>query len=287
MRNFINTVIADNTVIGGNGGQAGERGTHGAGGVGQGGAIVMDAGLFTEGNRAPTTVTISNSQITGNTAQGGNAGGDGVDAGAGRGGAIYNFVVPSGHKANLRLRNTLISENVATGGIGTNSVGQGGGLYNTGDLDATDRDLDHIFANVAPDCHDAFLDDMCAPPSGGVAAAEPSLLGDLNNDGEVNGSDDAVLARALVSGSSNASLDLNGDESVDARDNLFLAETLVGALRGDTDLDGDVDFQDFLNLSANFGATDAVWGQGDFNGDGGVGFEDFLLLSAAFGAPSS
>ena len=284
--NFINTVIADNTVMGGNGGRAGEGGTHGAGGVGQGGAIVMDAGLFTEGDRAPTTVTILNSQITGNTAQGGNAGGNGADAGTGRGGAISNFIVPSGHKANLRLRNTLISENVAIGGIGANSVGQGGGLYSTGDLDATDRDLEHIFGNVAADCHDAFLNDMCADPSGGVAASEPALLGDLNNDGEVNGSDDTVIARALASGNSDPSLDLNGDNAVDAADNVFLAETLVGALRGDTDLDGDVDFEDFLKLSENFGATDAVWSHGDFNGDGNVSFADFLALSANFGSAS-
>lgn len=284
--NFINTVIADNTVIGGNGGRAGEGGTHGNGGVGQGGAIVTDAGLFTEGDRAATTVTVLNSQITGNTARGGNAGGDGADAGSGRGGAISNFVVPSGHKANLRLRNTVIAENVAMGGLGTNSVGQGGGLYNTGDLDATDRDIDHIFANVAADCHDAYLDDTCTDPNGGVALVAPPLLGDLNNDGELNRSDDVAMARAIVSGSSDSSFDLNGDDAVDAGDSAFLAETLVGVRRGDADLDGDVDFEDFSELAENFGATGAVWGDGDFNGDGDVDFADFVALSSNFGSTS-
>lgn len=52
---------------------------------------------------------------------------------------------------------------------------------------------------------------------------------------------------------------------------------------GDADDNGEVDFADFLALSANFGTVaDAVWEQGDFNADGNVDFADFLLLSKAF-----
>ena len=54
------------------------------------------------------------------------------------------------------------------------------------------------------------------------------------------------------------------------------------AAAGDTNFDGEVQFDDFLALSANFG-EEGGWGQGDFDGDGQVDFLDFLALSANFG----
>ena len=47
-------------------------------------------------------------------------------------------------------------------------------------------------------------------------------------------------------------------------------------------LDGNVAFDDFLALSAQFG-SEGGWGEGDFDGSGQVDFDDFLLLSAFFG----
>ena len=61
-----------------------------------------------------------------------------------------------------------------------------------------------------------------------------------------------------------------------------LVETILGTRRGDTNLDGRVDFQDFLILSTNFGQTSG-WSGGDFDADGTVAFADFLLLSTSFG----
>lgn len=55
-------------------------------------------------------------------------------------------------------------------------------------------------------------------------------------------------------------------------------------LAGDANLDGVVNFNDFLALAKNFGSVDAVWGDGDFNGDESVSFEDFLILAGNFGA---
>jgi|GEM_PF-5277083 len=53
--------------------------------------------------------------------------------------------------------------------------------------------------------------------------------------------------------------------------------------RGDTDLDVDVDFADFLQFAENFGRTSgAQWDDGDFDGDRDVDFDDFLNLSAQF-----
>ena len=54
------------------------------------------------------------------------------------------------------------------------------------------------------------------------------------------------------------------------------------SLCGDANLDGKVDFVDFLTLSANFG-DQGEWSQGDFNSDGRVAFDDFLQLSSNYG----
>ena len=53
-------------------------------------------------------------------------------------------------------------------------------------------------------------------------------------------------------------------------------------LEGDANLDGKVDFADFLSLSSNFGEP-GTRSDGDFTGDGYVGFQDFLKLTANFG----
>ena len=49
------------------------------------------------------------------------------------------------------------------------------------------------------------------------------------------------------------------------------------AIRGDVDLDGDVDFHDFINLQIGFGImSDAQRGDGDLDGDGDFDFDDIL-----------
>lgn len=58
---------------------------------------------------------------------------------------------------------------------------------------------------------------------------------------------------------------------------------MLGTRPGDTDLDGDVDFRDFLVFSVGFGQANVGWSGGDFNCSGDVTFADFLLLSANFG----
>jgi ELWxxDGT repeat protein len=58
------------------------------------------------------------------------------------------------------------------------------------------------------------------------------------------------------------------------------------ALAGDSDVDGDVDFGDFLRLAGNFGRP-GEWKQGDFDGDGSVEFADFASQATNFGKFSS
>ena len=76
--------------------------------------------------------------------------------------------------------------------------------------------------------------------------------------------------------------DIDGNSLVNTDDVAFVVEAVVNSQFGDTDLDGDVDFSDFLKLSANFG-NEGQWADGDFNGDGIVNFADFIVLSKNFG----
>lgn len=95
-----------------------------------------------------------------------------------------------------------------------------------------------------------------------------------------------TLTRALHSDNATTevgrNLDLNRDGTLDDDDLDFLIVDILGTLRGDTNLDGRVEFADFLVLSRNFSGTGG-WGDGDFDGDGRVLFSDFLVLSRNFG----
>ena len=55
---------------------------------------------------------------------------------------------------------------------------------------------------------------------------------------------------------------------------------------GDLNLDGTVTISDFIDLSANFGASgpNITWQEGDLNYDFAVTISDFIDLSANFGA---
>lgn len=64
--------------------------------------------------------------------------------------------------------------------------------------------------------------------------------------------------------------------------NPSLATTELMSPSVDFNHDGSTDFIDFLILSSNFTATDAIFEQGDANGDGLVDFVDFLILTTAF-----
>ncbi|MFO0916547.1 MAG: hypothetical protein U0795_26565 [Pirellulales bacterium] len=56
---------------------------------------------------------------------------------------------------------------------------------------------------------------------------------------------------------------------------------------GDTDLDSDVDQQDFDRLWLNFGLPVDGWSWGDFDGDGRVGWSDYFLLGNYYGTQTN
>ena len=61
----------------------------------------------------------------------------------------------------------------------------------------------------------------------------------------------------------------------------------LSALAGDTDIDGDIDFTDFVSFSRGFGDTHANWRAGDFDFNGHTEFRDFLRLSHNFGVSAA
>ena len=61
------------------------------------------------------------------------------------------------------------------------------------------------------------------------------------------------------------------------------AVTILITLPGDANLDGTVDFNDFLALQNNFGQSATRFDQGNFNYDGVTDFNDFLTLQNNFG----
>ena len=103
--------------------------------------------------------------------------------------------------------------------------------------------------------------------------------GDFNDDGLLTAEDIDLLSAQV--GGGDAGFDLNGDGSV-TDDDRQTWMGLAGTLAGDADLNGTVEFADFLSLSAAFGNMGG-WSEGDFDGTGEVEFADFLLLSGNFG----
>ena len=121
---------------------------------------------------------------------------------------------------------------------------------------------------------------------------------DFNADGACDIRDlerNALYAIDLTAGSDDPldihRYDITGDNLVNVDD---LDAWLIDAasrnghsspyLAGDTNLDGAVNFDDFLVLANNFDRRRRDWGDGDFNGDQQVKFDDFLVLSTNFGS---
>ena len=71
-------------------------------------------------------------------------------------------------------------------------------------------------------------------------------------------------------------------EGLGYSDNGTNTVTVMATLYGDANLDGTVDFNDFLILQNNFGAAGTRFDQGNFNYDGVTDFNDFLALQNQF-----
>lgn len=108
------------------------------------------------------------------------------------------------------------------------------------------------------------------------------VVGDFNGDEHLSATDIDLLSEAVRVGSTDDFFDLNGDRLVDDSDRELWVEDIFGTLFGDADLNGAVEFNDFLAIAENFGKTGG-WAEGDTTGDGRVEFADFLELAWNFG----
>jgi hypothetical protein len=51
---------------------------------------------------------------------------------------------------------------------------------------------------------------------------------------------------------------------------------------GDADLNGVVDFDDYVRTDAGFNGNRTGWTNGDFNYDNGVDFDDYVLIDQGY-----
>ena len=105
---------------------------------------------------------------------------------------------------------------------------------------------------------------------------------DVNGDGSVDNQDAEAIKAAIVDGVFESAFDLDNNGVLDRQDIQVIANEV--SIIGDVNLDGIVNFADFLIISGNFG-KDSVGGvlDGDFDLNGRVEFADFLLVSGNFG----
>ena len=120
----------------------------------------------------------------------------------------------------------------------------------------------------------------CPGPPGGTS-------GDFNNDNVLDDLDIDILAAAVRNGTSDSDFNvdgLGGDVPDNADFDFYVTDSsFIGTLFGDHDLNKNVNFNDFVKLSNNFGNANTLWNQGNGNSDNFTNFNDFVRLSNNFG----
>jgi hypothetical protein len=130
------------------------------------------------------------------------------------------------------------------------------------------------WAGVALEVYRSGTDDLVATGSTQSTGAYAVPLG--------SGVFDIVFRDAAIPGGSwlVTNLQLSG-QNLDAGDLALVSAE--HSLAGDTDLDGDVDFGDFVTMVNHFGQSTPYWQHGNFDGDPEVAFADFVQLANHFG----
>ena len=115
------------------------------------------------------------------------------------------------------------------------------------------------------------------------------VVGDYNSSGSIDPNDIDLLSEFALAGVTaravleHREFDLNTDGHVNGTDRELWLTHVAKTSPGDSDLDGDVDFVDFLGLANNFGVSPTSWSQGDYDGNNETNFLDFLALASNFG----
>ena len=191
----------------------------------------------------------------------------------------------TGSATPLRLEGTTASGDsggplIADFGFGPAIVGVLNGGFNPFGQESEYGDIS-IWAAVQRQANVNFL------TNNGLSLVNnpPMNSGDFNNDGSYDCADIDALTSAIAQGTNNSTYDLTGDSLVNDAD-LTSWLTEAGAenlptgdsyLRGDMNLDGTVDGQDFLTWNDNKFTSNSAWCSGDVNADGSVDGQDFVI----------
>ena len=113
----------------------------------------------------------------------------------------------------------------------------------------------------------------------------PMLAGDVNTNNIVNHDDIDLLRDAVLAGTTDPIFNVDGvgDDPPDGADFEYLIVEIFGTNYGDSDLNKQVNFTDFVSLTNNFGSSGTGWGQGNFNLDDITNFADFVFLANNYG----
>jgi beta-glucanase (GH16 family) len=112
-----------------------------------------------------------------------------------------------------------------------------------------------------------------------------SIAGDINLDGTRNSLDLDALLHSLAN--VNLAFDFDGNSQVNQSDVDSILASAFSTVRGDLNLDQQVNFDDLLTLAQNYGQTGTgSWALGDVNGDSNVTFDDVLALAQNYGSSS-
>ena len=110
----------------------------------------------------------------------------------------------------------------------------------------------------------------------------PSVAGDVNVNSILDAGDIDRLSAAVASGDFHPFLDMNRDRALDDADRRVWVQELANTYFGDSNLDGEFNSSDFVQVFKNGQYEDdvagnSVWADGDWNGDGDFDSGDFVL----------
>ena len=110
-----------------------------------------------------------------------------------------------------------------------------------------------------------------------------ALIGDFNFNDQIDKYDVDILGYQITSNDIRGEYDLDGSGSLDIEDVTWALQN-AATQNGDIDLNGRVEFADFITLSRNFdrAGEEVRWSHGDLDLDLKVGFSDYLILARNF-----
>ncbi|MCA9217831.1 MAG: PEP-CTERM sorting domain-containing protein [Planctomycetales bacterium] len=119
-----------------------------------------------------------------------------------------------------------------------------------------------------------------------TAATNPTLSGDFDGDGDLDGDDIESLSATIRTGAGGAQFDVDGSGAVDADDRAHWVNVLSNTYFGDANLDGEFNSSDFVAVftPAKYETGQpATWAEGDWSGDGIFDSSDFVTAFTASG----